>query len=750
MSGGIGGRLRRIFGLIDNPSSDMLATLGPLPIPYQQNRPQWPTWDPAIASRDGFGKLALIYRAMNLISHASGTATLLVYNELTEEEIPDHDLRQLIRRPNPTIGESLFHGMIALKAMAAGFCVVEKERATDGSILNLWPLQSSWLKAVPRPDGTYDWRYLIPGYAEPFTLQAEDVIHFKWADTPDGSPYGMGPVEACFREAGLTNTMVDFLKAFFDHGAVPLVGLVPDTMPGQTLNQRRTDQLLEQFLIRHGGLAQSSVPMVMNGIKEIVRLGFDFNELAYVDLRDLNELGVAQAFGIPASVLPIRVGLEHSDSRANAESDEGKFYRQAVVPFWTRWDDTLTISLLEREFDGATQPITLSFDWSDVPAMQDDRNAKASWTMPAVLQGIMSVHTWHREMNLKPPQGPDYYVRNFAQVMVPVEDPLMLKVLPTIPDAPADASPEGQKALQSGRETFALPSGRVVGIGAARRYAAAGRARGSMDKISRAGQKRVAAFFSAQGKRIVPTVMRNLLEKSGEVERLVRDYQTVRHHEGLNGRSPQDLDQLTLDFIGELETLASDGVDWKAENAKLRKQLEAVHIASGKASFSDAKALYGINPGIAFDVANPQVKAVVDKLGRKVVDITETTRGQIAATVARGLDEGKTSKEIADSLYTMFDQTYQNRAWTVARTETTHAYGYANEVAFKESGVVDRAQLFDNPDHDEDYGAADGLTCAERDGFVCDLDDMMDHILADHPNGSVVGTPILEGEDAAE
>jgi hypothetical protein len=33
---------------------------------------------------------------------------------------------------------------------------------------------------------------------------------------------------------------------------------------------------------------------------------------------------------------------------------------------------------------------------------------------------------------------------------------------------------------------------------------------------------------------------------------------------------------------------------------------------------------------------------------------------------------------------------------------------------------------------------------------VCDLDEMMDHILADHPNGSVVGTPILEGEDAAE
>jgi HK97 family phage portal protein len=735
-------------------------------IPWQQGRPSWPTWDPAIATKESYARLALIYRCMNLIAHAVGTATMRVYLEATEEEVPDHALRLLMRRPNPTMGESVFHGMVALKAMTSGFCVVEKERSRDGEVIALWPLQSDWLTAVKRPDLTFDWRYQVPGIRDPFPLASEDVIHFRWSETPNGSAYGMGPLEACLREVGLTNAMVDFLKAFFDHGAVPLIGLIPDLMPGQTLSQAKQDALLGAFMERHGGLSGAADPALLTGIKDVKRLGFDMNELAYVDLRDLSELAITQAFGIPASVAPLRVGLEHSDSRANAESDEGKFYRQAVVPFWSRWDDTLSISLLEREYPDAAR-VNLAFDWSDVPAMQEDRNAKAAWTIPAVMGGIMSVHAWHREMNLKPPQGADYYVRNFAQVMVPVTDPLMLTVEPTIPDAPPA---EGQAALTPPARMAALGTGRMVGRGPAARMAAAGKARGSMEKVTRAGQIRLQKFFAAQAKRIIPTAMKGLLESQRDLERLAwavkQDpmyaiYSHAARRLALEEApetsalerllSEPRFETLAAAFSALLEgidRMAVSDIDWDAENARISKDVRAVHMAAGKASFTDGKALYGIDAGIAFDVANPAVKRVVDKMGKKIKDITETTRKDVTAKIAAGLDKGLTSKEIAGSLETMFEQTYKNRAWTVARTETTHAYGYANEVLFKESGVVDRAQLFDNPDHDEDYGASDGLTCAERDGFVCPLDEMMDHILADHPNGSVVGTPILEGEDS--
>jgi hypothetical protein len=70
-------------------------------------------------------------------------------------------------------------------------------------------------------------------------------------------------------------------------------------------------------------------------------------------------------------------------------------------------------------------------------------------------------------------------------------------------------------------------------------------------------------------------------------------------------------------------------------------------------------------------------------------------------------------------------------------------YNKASVLGYQESGVVGSAELVDNPDHTEDYGASDGLTCATRDGIIVSLDSVDDHIDAEHPNGSLAVIPVL-------
>jgi hypothetical protein len=86
----------------------------------------------------------------------------------------------------------------------------------------------------------------------------------------------------------------------------------------------------------------------------------------------------------------------------------------------------------------------------------------------------------------------------------------------------------------------------------------------------------------------------------------------------------------------------------------------------------------------------------------------------------------------------------------VARTESMVAYNTASTMGYRESGVVDRIEMVDNADHPEDYGASDGLTCAQRDGMVVDLSDVDRHIEAEHPNGSLALIPILSGPALGE
>jgi hypothetical protein len=80
---------------------------------------------------------------------------------------------------------------------------------------------------------------------------------------------------------------------------------------------------------------------------------------------------------------------------------------------------------------------------------------------------------------------------------------------------------------------------------------------------------------------------------------------------------------------------------------------------------------------------------------------------------------------------------------TIARTESQVSYNLATADAYKQSGVVTAMQLHDNVNHVDAYGAADGLSCAERNGVVTDVDNVQIHVFSEHPNGSLSVSPLL-------
>lgn len=709
-------------------------------IGYSAYRPTWPTWDTS-TWRETYSRLALIYRCVNIVSHALGTAPIRVYDENdADASLANHRMRQLMRRPNPRMGEAAFWGHVGLRASCAGFCVVEKEYNNAGEVIALWPLQSSLLKAIPRRDSAHDWEYRVPGIPEPFYLEAEKVIPFTYADTATGSPYGVGPLEAALREATLSSAMTDFLKGFFESGAMPLHAIIPEDN-AKRKNQDEIDQFLDAFMRRRTGLTNAVRPMYLQNVKDVKRIGFDMNELAYTDLRDISELGIIQAFGIPASVAQIRVGLEHSDSRANAEVDEGKLYRQTIIPLWTRFDDALTLNLLP-DFEPPHSTISLEFDLTRIQALQGDRNERAGWLNTAALGGIITVGQWHKELGIKAPAGDDFYLRGIATQAVPADDPFA--------GAPPPASPPQLSLIlnpatlaatsSNGHEPRALPAGghqRGNAAGYAARYARAKTDKANIAELAHLSAPGLRDFFAAQAERVIPKALSSLEARTLPVS--LNDWRTALHERLFPG--------VAADTYTRLATYALTAADWEAEDKRLGRLLRSMQKAAGDAAFSSIEQNHGFDVGISFDIFNPRVARVMDKVAHRVVNINETTRQDIAGRVASGLREGNTVEEIRDSLRGLFEITYRGRELAVARTESMVMYGEASVLGYKETGLIDRAQVFDNPDHDEDYGASDGLTCAERDGIIVALDDAMDHVYADHPNGSAALAPVLAGED---
>jgi HK97 family phage portal protein len=255
------------------------------------------------------------------------------------------------------MGETVFFATISTTMAATGFCVIEKERAGAGRPVGLWPLRSDWLSPIPRSDGKADWHYKIPGRS-PVTIMAEDVIVLTYASRPDYGLTGIGALEVALAQWSLLGTMDDFLKAFFDGGGQFSYGLL--LADGATLKQDEADLLKKQWTSRFSSWRHGYIePPILQTVKGIQRLGATFAEMEYVTMRDISEIAILQAFGVPGSLVGQRFAQERNTFTNYGEA-RTSFYQDTIIPLWARLDDAFTRQLLP-EFD-VRPSVSLQFD----------------------------------------------------------------------------------------------------------------------------------------------------------------------------------------------------------------------------------------------------------------------------------------------------------------------------------------------------------------------------------------------------
>jgi hypothetical protein len=183
-------------------------------------------------------------------------------------------------------------------------------------------------------------------------------------------------------------------------------------------------------------------------------------------------------------------------------------------------------------------------------------------------------------------------------------------------------------------------------------------------------------------------------------------------------------------------------IDWPAEDEALDAIIRQLWDLMGDTATEQTNELLGLSTELQWTISNPWVREVLGEVATRVTDINDTTRDAIRVVVGDALNAGTNIPDLSKQLEDLFDITYSGRAETIARTESQVAYNTAQVRGYRESGLVNEAELLDNPEHDEDPGS-DGLTCAERNGLIVSLDDIPRHIAAEHPRGSLAVAPVL-------
>lgn len=658
------------------PPVEVREAFGVRPISHTLNRPVWPKRSAQTFTDEGYAKLALVFRCIGVLAQSVAAAPLAVYQTTAqgEDRADNHPLRQLLTAPNRESNEARLFGQIVTSMATAGFVVIEKERAGAGRPVGLWPLNPAYCRPIQRSDALPDWEVKVPGY-EPVILNSTDVIAITYADRPDREPTGIGPLEVILREVALLNIKNDFLKSFFDSGAMPVYGLVPHPDAGE-ISQAQADVIREGWRQRYGGMRGSVEPAILAGITDVKRLSFDFDELAWQDLRDIDELAICTAFGIPPILVGTRYGLERS-TFANYQEARRSFYEDTVAPLMNRIEDAFSRSLMP-EFE-RRPGYALHFDTSDVPAMREDIMPRRQWAVTALQAGGITTHQFARECGLEP-VGADVFLRSMVTVEIPANGAR------PVPPATITAADEDSR-------TRALPS-RAAMHSMEYRASIAESGRTAYVRVAERFEPEVARYLDEQAKRVVDAATR-----SGEAIRETRDVSAI---------------------------------DWADEERLLAELLERLHMASGEVAFQIAATAFGPDSPV-WTVTNPRIMDLLTELARRVTMITETTRLDISRVVTEALTEGVSMDQLADRLRNLFDQTYANRAMVVARTESQIAYNRASLLSYGDMGIQ-QVQMYDNSEHTERYDP-NCSTCAERDGLVVPIHEAAWHINCEHPNG---------------
>lgn len=708
-------------------------SVGTTLVPFHANRPTWLPSTIDTYDAGAYRKVALVFRCTQYIANAAGDAKLRVYAEKNGDQVADntHALRQLLVRPNDNMGETRFMSFVAMLMTVTGFALIEKERNVMGGVMRLWPLRSDWARPIRREDGTTDWEYTVPG-RQPVILEAEDVIATSYADTPDFSPTGIGPLQAILREVGITSAMTDFLKVFMDRGAMPLYVMMPSDDPKASAQWSKPETkaaFVDAFRQRYGGLPRAVDPMPLVGIKDIKPLGFNFDELAYPELNKMADARICTGFGIPPILVGTEVGLERSTFSNTAEARRS-FYEDTMRYFWVRLDDAFTRQLLP---DFETRPgYELAFDTSDLPALRDDEDASWKRAVEGFRVGMISRHTAQLEAGVTA-HGADEFLVPMNAVPLPnaqrsngytayVEGgttPLRALPLAHDPKAPRFISRDGGRYIN---EVRLSPAERR------RRAAIIATNRQAMGKLAGLLRPEVARFLDGQRARVLTSVPAEA--------RALDDIVSL----GTRRLWETSADDYRATLGRPIATKAVDGLDWDTEDAMLGALLAAWWPTVGETAFERAEAQLDTDLGWATGLYATQLARALEP---RVRAINETTRRDIEELVIAALLAGRTLDELRGDMDHLFDTTYAGRDATIATTETTVAYGQASVLGFAAGGVRD-VQVSDNPAHTEAYtGATDGLTCAQRHNLVVPIDRAMFHVQSDHPNGSASLVPVL-------
>lgn len=546
-----------------------------------------------------------------------------------------------------TVAQYLITGVVGWELE----CVQPKGQ---GDIVNVWPLVSAALNAVPdfstSPEYFSGYVYGKPGVSDKQLIDlAKEQVFYMWRPSAHDYRQPESPLQAARLGVSVAVMQDRYDYAFLRNDARPAAVVVHEAFGVQAEEDafkrafrgdfRGPDNAGKTMFVQATGNDTNGVI----GSLDIKVLGLSQRDAQFIARYQQKVNEICVAFGTPMSIL----GDATRRTYDTANVDHRNWWEGTLQPLCFELSDEINMQIAPRMGNELGW-----FDFSKVKALQSDSRLLALGATLPLLVGPgkpISNAELRGELGLTDVRPPD----------LPSDPPPLAPVTP----APAALPVGGAGAGAAPSDSPAPPAGSVPPS------AGGGRRAGRLETRS---EQRTQEVRRAEYRAIDHTV-RNLepIFQAAVSKVFAKQERAVMSR--LGGKRGRRLEQR--------EQGADDLFDQEYWNQEMSAAVEAQY-AGVTAAGIQAVAARGISvtykdeDGVdhVFKVTDPRAQEFIQQRANQLAgQVNDTTYGQIKDALAQGAADGKSIPDIADLIQGVFDST-DSRAETIARTETISAY----------------------------------------------------------------------------
>ncbi len=340
-------------------------------------QPVWTKKDFANLSKEGFQNCMTVYSCISLIAQTcAGIPWQLFSTPRTPREkkveIKQHELLDLIRRPNEEEGQSAFMERMISFYKLSGNTYIERVGPNPGLPRELYSLRPDRVKVDPgdKLGIVKGYIYEAGGTKEPF--ENGEILHIK-SFHPLDDWYGLSPIEVAARGIDISNMALAWNYKLLQNDARPSGALVTE----KGLDEDQRDRLKEDIKTEYGGFENAGRPLLLEAGMKWEQMSLNPTEMDWLNLDKVTLRKICTVFNIA----PELMGDTEQKKFSNYQEARKALYMEVCLPH---------MDLFRDEFNNWLTPLfgenlRLDYNKDAIPALQEeavkvfDRMAKAHW-----------------------------------------------------------------------------------------------------------------------------------------------------------------------------------------------------------------------------------------------------------------------------------------------------------------------------------------------------------------------------------